>query len=242
MPAPLTLVCLPCAGASATMFLRWRRALPAWIQLLPLELPGRGARMDEAPATRFAPLAAQLLDELMGQLRGPYVLFGHSMGALLAHGMYEQGRARGLPAPLALLVSACAAPSMRDPERFANLDTDAQLIADMRRQGGTPEELFKHPELLRMTLDVLAADYRVCRDFSADGAPAAVPVHVFGGREDEISAAQLEAWRGTAAFSLDWFDGGHFYLKQQELFFLRCLEGRLHALRQAARDAVSVPA
>ncbi|HBJ99473.1 MAG TPA: thioesterase, partial [Delftia acidovorans] len=37
MHAPLTLLCLPCAGASATMYLRWRRLLPHWIRIAPVE-------------------------------------------------------------------------------------------------------------------------------------------------------------------------------------------------------------
>lgn len=237
MPPTLVLVCLPCAGASATMYLRWRRALPAWVALLPLELPGRGARMDEAPATQFAPLARRMAGELAGALAQPrYVLFGHSMGALLAHGMLPHLRALGVPPPLALLASACAAPSMRDPARFDNLDTDEQLAADLKRQGGTPDAVFAHPELMRMTLDLLAADYSVCRTFSGADVVPDVPVHVFAGRADEITAPELEAWRGSSLFSIDWFDGGHFYLRQQEAAFLQCLERRLRAL-QGARDA-----
>jgi surfactin synthase thioesterase subunit len=37
----VNLLCLPCAGASATMYLRWRRLLSAWVQLVPVE-PGFG--------------------------------------------------------------------------------------------------------------------------------------------------------------------------------------------------------
>lgn len=242
------------------MYLRWRRALPAWITLLPLELPGRGARMDEAPATQFEPLALQLAAELAKKLADTpagapgssaaggaasaplpgYALFGHSMGALLAHGMLRHLPALGLPAPLALLASACAAPSMRDAARFDNLETDEQLVADLKRQGGTPDAVFDHPELLRMTLDVLAADYSVCRSFRpASGAPR-LPVHVFAGRGDDITGPELEAWRSGSHFSLDWFDGGHFYLRQHETAFLQRLERRLHALQGAHHAAFAV--
>ncbi|MES2259419.1 MAG: alpha/beta fold hydrolase [Pseudomonadota bacterium] len=247
MPPSLLLVCLPCAGASATMYLRWRRTLPAWVELLPLELPGRGARMDDAPATRFDVLARQMAEELGGKLAAArdarpspplrYALFGHSMGALLAHGMLRHLPALDVPAPLALMVSACAAPSMRDPARFANLDTDEQLTADLKRQGGTPDAVFSYPELMRMTLDLLAADYSVCRTFSGADFVPDIPVHVFAGRGDEIGAPELEAWRGRSLFSIDWFEGGHFYLRQQEAAFLHCLErrlGALHGMRDAA--------
>ncbi|WP_369479927.1 thioesterase II family protein, partial [Pseudomonas putida] len=43
----LNLLCLPYSGASAMVYSRWRRKLPAWLQVRPVELPGRGARMAE---------------------------------------------------------------------------------------------------------------------------------------------------------------------------------------------------
>lgn len=41
----LTLFCLPHAGASAMGYARWRRSVPAWLDIRPLELPGRGSRL-----------------------------------------------------------------------------------------------------------------------------------------------------------------------------------------------------
>ena len=155
MQAPLSLLCLPCAGASATMYLRWRRLLPRWIEVVPVELPGRGTRLGEDFVEDFDALVAQLCAEQDAALRGNFALFGHSMGSLLAWGIAQRLRASGRALPRALLVSGSAAPSQRDPDRFVDMDDDKALIGDLRKQGGTPEELFASPELLRMTLDTL---------------------------------------------------------------------------------------
>lgn len=233
MPVPaanVALLCLPCAGASATMYLRWRRALPAWLRVVPLELPGRGARMGEPFAHDIDALVAQLCDEQADALQGDFALFGHSMGALLAFGMARRLRALGLELPRALLVSASPAPSQRDPLRFAGKTGDAVLTADLRQQGGTPDAVFDSPELMRLTLDVLAADYRLCEGYRySEAAALPLPLHGFAGRDDDIEAARMQAWSREAGadFTLDTFDGGHFFIRQQEGAFLAALAQRL---------------
>ncbi|RUR71208.1 alpha/beta fold hydrolase [Variovorax guangxiensis] len=238
MQAPLSLLCLPCAGASATMYLRWRRRLPHWIEVVPMELPGRGSRLGEDFVEDFESLVSLLCAEHDAALRGNFALFGHSMGALLAWGVAQRLRADGRPLPRALLVSGSAAPSQRDPDRFVDMNDDAALVGDLRRQGGTPEELFDSPELLRMTLDTLAADYRVCESFAhAGNAPLPLPLHAFSGRQDDIEPWRMEAWSAEtsrAGFTLDWFDGGHFFIRQQEARVLEALVQRLAGLAAGA--------
>lgn len=230
MQASVSLLCLPCAGASATMYLRWRRLLPRWVQLVPVELPGRGRRFDENLVEDFDGLVASICAEQAKSMHGSFFLFGHSMGALLAYGVTRRLRVLGRPLPRALFASASPAPARRDPDRFAGLHDDGALIADLRKQAGTPEEVFASTELLRITLDVLRADYRLCESFRyAREAPLPVPLHVFAGRQDGIEAERVEAWSVEAgsAFTLDWFDGGHFFIRERELAFLAALSRRL---------------
>jgi surfactin synthase thioesterase subunit len=240
MEASVSLLCLPCAGASATMYLRWRRLLPRWIRIVPVELPGRGSRLAEPLVEDFDALVAQICAEQAEALRGDFAIFGHSMGALLAYGMTRRLRSMGRALPLALLACGSSAPSQRDPARFADKTDDASLTADLRQQGGTPEEVFASAELMRITLDVLGADYRVCEGFRYPGeAPLPMPVHVFAGREDDIDAARIHAWSVEAggAYSLDWFDGGHFFIRQHEAAFLAALVRRLGQVIAGGRHA-----
>jgi surfactin synthase thioesterase subunit len=232
MPSTLSLLCLPCAGASATMYLRWRRLLPRWVEVVPVELPGRGGRLAEAFADDFEVLVERLCIEQAAVLQQPYALFGHSMGALLAHAMARRQQAQGGPLPAALVISASPAPSRRDTARFAALTDDESLVAELRRQGGTPDEVFVSPELMRLTLDILAADYRLCSGFRYRPAPALrLPVHALAGRHDSIAAEHVAAWAEETAghFTLDRFDGGHFFIRQHEPQVLDLLAARLAA-------------
>ena len=135
--------------------------------------------------------------------------------------------------PQRLLVVASPAPSRQDPDELPDTHDDAALIADLRKQGGTPREVFDSPELLALTLRTLRADYRVCESFEHGGsAPLAAPIQVLAGRDDDIEAHRVEAWRDEAGdgFALHWFDGGHFFIREHEkpvLAMLECSLGRL---------------
>lgn len=222
----LRLFCLPYSGASAMAYSRWRRSLPEWLQVRPLELPGRGMRMDEPLQRDIRRLASQLADEISAELDRPYALFGHSLGGLLALELAHALRERGLPEPLALFASATAGPARRDVSEYTVAKTDAQLIARLRELNGTPEAVLANPELMQLMLPILRADFLLCGSFTHDQRPPLpLPIHVFGGKQDSVRAEQLLDWQldTSRVFSLDLFEGHHFFLVEQEIPLLRCL-------------------
>ena len=242
MSAPLTLYCFACAGSSAASFYRWRRLAPPWLRIEPVERPGRGARLREP---HFAVLCAARRSADPRDLRRPpprYALLGHSLGALLAFGCARALRRSGAPAPSALVIAGAAAPSRRDMTRYATLCSDEEVTQELRRQGGTPEEVFADPELSRMALDAAAADFAVCGDFRyLPEAPLAVPLLAFGGREDAIDEYDLRAWgeETTGPFRCDFLDGGHFFLREREEAFVTALVAGLEGVLLASDDRIS---
>ena len=235
----MRLFCLPYSGASAMVYLRWRRALPAWVSVQPLELPGRGARRDEPFALHLEPLAQALASQIGPALAQPqpqpYALFGHSMGALLAYELAHVLAARGLPPPAMTFVSGAEAPSCRDPDKHARERSDDELRALLRDLGGTSDAALQSDELMDMVLPVLRADLRMCGRYRPPvRAPLPGPMQVFGGRDDAPSAAALAAWRGEtrAGCAVEMFDGGHFFINQQETRLLERIEAALHPALQ----------
>ena len=236
----LHLYCLPCAGASASMYLRWRHVMPAWVNVVPLELPGRGMRLGEPFVEDFQTLVNQLCDEIIQGKHGkpgknqPWAIFGHSMGALLAYGISARLQSLHASMPVMLLAAGSPAPSQQDPDQFPDTNDDEALIADLRKQGGTPQEVFESPELLHLTLTALCADYHVCESFDHSGNPPLMtPMQVLAGRDDDIEAHRVEAWRDEAgdSFALHWFDGGHFFIREHEQ---QVLQTMARSLRESA--------
>ena len=228
----LTLLCLPYSGASAMVYSRWRRKVPQWLDVQPVELPGRGARFDQPLHTDMRALAIQLAQELKPPLKAPYALFGHSLGALLACEMAHAFRLLGCPEPVALFASGTAAPTMRaDYDRgFAEPKTDAQLIEQLRTLNGTREEVLANEELMSLTLPILRADFLLCGRFQPVQRPLLkCPVHVLGGKDDKATTEQLIGWSKEThgSFSLDMLAGGHFFIHEHEAKVLRVIKDQL---------------
>nr|WP_315465840.1 alpha/beta fold hydrolase [uncultured Rhodoferax sp.] len=235
----MQLLCFPCAGAGASMYAPWRKSSPAGLDIRPVELPGRGSRMGEPFALRLDDLVDQLALELHDQVCRPYALFGHSLGGLVAYALAHALVGMGVAAPVALCISGTAAPGWRDVQRYRALREPAQLKEELRHLNGMPAELLDNQELMDLVLPVLAADFRLCADWTdVARRPLACPIHVFGGKGDpRVSEAALAAWQQQTEghFSLDMFDGDHFYLRQHQSALLQRLQDcALHRVAESA--------
>lgn len=228
MSASIRLYCFAHAGASAAPYLRWRRRLPASIEVVPVELPGRGRRRDE-PLTRTLAAALDAVEGELAPLTRPYALFGHSLGATLAFACAQRLRARGAPAPRILFASASHAPCTRTTDE--GTWSDEALREELTRLDGTPTAVLGSPELLELALPVLRADYQLAADAhrSLVRAPIAAPIHVLAGTHDEIAASALAGWRACteSTCELSYFAGGHFYLREHEDALLALLAREL---------------
>ena len=145
-----TLYCFPCAGGSASAYYKWRRAAPVWLQIEPIELPGRGSRISDELNPSLSSLVEEITQELVDRRPSSYSLYGHSFGGLLAFECARRLSRVSAQMPSALLVSACAAPRIRERARFEKLTDEKPIIEEMRRLGGTPDGVFEHPELVKM--------------------------------------------------------------------------------------------
>ncbi|MBK4987919.1 thioesterase II family protein [Pseudomonas sp. S36] len=236
----VNLLCLPYSGASAMVYSRWRRKLPAWLQVRPVELPGRGARLGEPLHTDMQGLARQLAAEQRLAASAPYALLGHSLGALLAFELAHELQGLGCTPPLALFACGTAAPTRRedyDGNNWREPKTDPELLDELRTLQGTPEEVLANPELMSLTLPILRADFLLCGTYAYRQRPALqCPLHVLGGENDRASDEQLDAWRleTRGAFSRQMFSGGHFFIHEHEDRVLAALTRALEPLRQSA--------
>ncbi len=219
-PTAQRLICFAHAGAGAAAFQSWSAALPAQVEVCALRLPGRERLIGETPFQQLAPLIDWAVEILTPLLARPFVLFGHSLGALIAFEFARELRHRKLPAPQGLLVSGHGAPQLPRRETPLAELSDTEFMTRVEALEGTRlTEAFAHPELRALILPVLRADFAILENYAYTAeAPFEFPVRAYGGADDPlVSAEDLALWveQTRGSFSRHVFPGHHFYLQAQ---------------------------
>lgn len=142
----------PYAGGVAASFAQWRELAAPELSVQVALMPGRGARLHEPPVDDLAELVDALATAVVERASGPFLLFGHSLGALVAFEVTRELRRRGAPAPLALLVGGAEAPQTRLVRRRVHDLDDAGLIEALRDFGATPAALLADRDLMELIL------------------------------------------------------------------------------------------
>src|SRR5687768_2395386 len=103
----INVYCLPFAGGNRYSYQGYVKVAPPFLNIIPIELPGRGSRIKE----NLVPDLDLMVDDVYAQIKGdldqPYAIYGHSMGGLLTYLLTKKIRENGHPAPLHLFLTGC---------------------------------------------------------------------------------------------------------------------------------------
>ncbi|MFI7386420.1 thioesterase II family protein [Streptomyces sp. NPDC049813] len=210
------------AGGSARVFDALVAALPAHIEPVLLDLPGRGRSWREQPATT-AEEAVDWLVERTAHVDGAFAVFGHSLGAYLGLGLVArlEQQEGGVRCPT-LFASANSGPvgAVLPFEGSALATDDEEIFRIAEASGGVVDERVRgHAQLRERAARLLRADFALSQSFlnKQRRCVTEAEIVVCCGADDVFSADQLEQWRlnSTSGAEIHRFPGGHFYLEDQ---------------------------
>jgi pyochelin biosynthetic protein PchC len=203
--ADVRLVCFPHAGGAASVYRRWLPHLPDAYELWAVQYPGREDRVGEPHPSGLGELSRQIAFALQWAADKPYVLFGHSMGAVVAYETCRHLALLGLPEPRRLIVSGSPPPAEAADACRAEADAPPQWL-------DTPD--LTTTETATLATRTLTADLALLTDYRpTPGPPLSVPLTSVRGTDDhDLSPDTDRGWHSvtdnTAETRL--LAGGHF--------------------------------
>lgn len=232
--AGVRLFCFPYAGGGASLYRQWLPVSPPGVQVCPAQLPGRESRISEPAVQDAVQLASMAAEAMIPHLGKPFAVFGHSMGALVGFEVVRALCRMGKELPLCLFVAGSRAPHLRRTEEPIHSLPDACFWERVRELDGLPTALESEPELKRLVLPTLRADFALCENYAySDGPPLPVPIRAYGGIADStVKRPEILAWRDhtTSTFRDSQFPGNHFFLQSEPHLLLTTMARELSAL------------
>lgn len=215
----LRLLCFPYAGGSAAIYHKWPANVPADIELLAAQYPGRATRLSEPLRTDLNQLLDDIEQAIVPLLDKPFAFFGHSMGATVSYELTRRLHAAQKPLPVHVFLSGRGAPHLPPVKPPVHNLPDDEFLEAMRDLNGTPAELLEHAELMEMMLPIIRADFQMLETWTHQPSPSFdIPMSVFGGLGDDgVPLENLDAWATctTGKMKRHMFPGDHFFLHQQ---------------------------
>lgn len=213
------------AGGSCYSFDFLKPALNQVFDFLPLELPGRGKRIDQVLLDHKAEAIQDYIKQIQVLRNGqPYLVYGHSMGATLGLSVVKGLELINDP-PMQLIVSGNAGPGAKEPvdpltglpkvERY--LMNDAGFKDALRELGGVPELVLTNEELYAYFSPIIRADFAILEkdELYEKDTCIETPVYALMG-DQEKTVEQIENWKSftSGEFTHQVLPGNHFFIHQ----------------------------
>lgn len=224
----LLVFAFPAAGSGPSIFRRWLPHRPPGLELVAIHAPGREDRCIEPPVSSVTPLADDIAAAIDRYGDRPYVIFGHSAGALL--GREVAWRLTQRARPLRMFVAAGSAAPDTVVDSLAEADDDI-LIGAMRDWGGIPDAMLDD-DVLEVILPCLRADMAVAQSCRRDHPPTAddrldIPIIALAGADDLAiywpDCQRWSTWTDAASIAHQ-VPGGHFFPFEQPAAVLDYLQ------------------
>ncbi|HEX2927224.1 MAG TPA: thioesterase domain-containing protein [Ruminiclostridium sp.] len=212
------LFCLPYAGGSAGIYLKWRKYLADSVKLYPVELAGRAGRIKEPYYDSMSDAVEDIANQVENEIQNSeYAIFGHSMGSILTYELICRIQEKGLKLPKHAFFSGKHPPCVEQKGRNMHLLSDDELLRKAVSLGGIPEKLVIYRGLMEIAIKILRADYRVLETYGCNPVIQKLDfdISVLSGIDDQLSTAEdMEKWKQYADRKCTFYrlEGAHFYL------------------------------
>ncbi len=210
----MKIIAFPFAGGHKYSFPFLRQLLPAKYDFSVIEYPGRGSRVNEDLISSLKPLLKDVLEGVKKEIpQGDYIIYGHSMGAMLGFLVAKELEKEQLQLPIKLVLSGCVAPSARVAHQLHELE-GIKFWQELANLGGVPKEILQVDTLKSFFEPILRADLNVLSDYHYHEDILSIPIDIFYGSEEVEDVLKITLWsQETSSLTRIYrLSGNHFFI------------------------------
>lgn len=210
-----TLFTIPFAGGNKYAFKSFNKYLENDFILKPLELSGRGNRIAEDLMTNLSDIVDDLFYKIREYLNDEYIIYGHSMGGLLAYLLTIRIEESNLLVPSSIIISGRSYPTMKPKKIRYNLSKE-KFKDTLIELNGTPKEVLEYPELFDFFEPILRADFEAIESYSfKQDKKLNTKISILYGKDEKgFRKKDAKRWQEFTNLAIDFtqFEGGHFFI------------------------------
>lgn len=211
----INLYCMPFAGGNKHSYRPYVKHAPSFLNIVPMEIPGRGVRSDEPLLTDLSLISEDIFDQIKEDLNCPYAIYGHSMGGLLGYLLAKEIVRNYLEPPQHLFVTGCIAPSIADRHLVDHTLPRNDFFDEIKSLGGSPEEVLNDHSLIDFFEPILRADFQAVASFQyVESRAFSIPLSIAIGTEEKVTYEEAMAWQKETIHPIEvkLFPGNHFFI------------------------------
>jgi surfactin synthase thioesterase subunit len=201
------------------------------VQLIQPSLAGKDKRFAEKPFNKISDsvknIAVQLVDQFKQHPGAPVIIFGHSLGGILAYELARLIESEFSPRTIHLVVSGSASPLQKRKGNATGLSDD-DFVREIELLAGYTHPALADREMRGLLLPALRADVEMHESYSHNWThPSEINITSVRGKDDQIVAeSDAEQWcqvtRGNV--NLIEAEGGHMFWVDAPAFLISTIK------------------
>lgn len=227
---------LPYAGGSASIYSDWESKLKPEVELCPIEYAGHASRFCDPFYSSIEEAAEDISELIIKQQKGDYVIYGHSMGCLVALELAFVLKKKNAKLPKAIIVAATRPPHLLyKDEPLGHLSKD-DLMKEIVSLGQFDPEVLECEELYDMLSDIMYADIQMNTSYNRnfETGTTSIPILALTAeKDDEAPVEDMREWQKytSGEFAIKVFNGDHFFAFEDNEEFISYLLEYIRAIK-----------
>ena len=216
----MKIIAFPFAGGNSQSYSKLFQKNKLFVTLT---YAGRGTRFREELISDADELIEDMFIQTLKEIDtcDEYIIYGHSMGALIAYLVLQKIEENGVRKPKKLIVSGSRPPIFPRKENISHLP-DNEFWDKVLKFGGMPDDFSSHPELVKFFTPILKSDFHCIEHFKyrKKALSLSTPIDVFYGSNENITDEEIEYWNNetSAEVTIKKLNGNHFFIFENYLF------------------------